>query len=170
MLLEQPKIIQYIYKAPVLLVLLFGYFAVIKIAFSYDENALKITLSGFAIIATFSALSFSYARVIESEKLKDRLMFAGERFLHGGIFVITSSLIKYLSYQIIEYEFQYLKNFSEPIQFIFAGTESVVFFLLNVLIGVIFLTGILFSHTGLKVLNDLLLLRFTRRKDWDDML
>ncbi|MDA0365986.1 MAG: hypothetical protein O2843_09000 [Chloroflexi bacterium] len=39
----------------------------------------------------------------------------------------------------------------------------------GVFVGAIFSSGVLFAHTGLRVLNDLLLLRMTREHDWDDL-
>ena len=51
-------------------------------------------------MATLAALSFSFARVVESDELKDRIMFAGERFLHGAqkerieIYVLDFAIIQ----------------------------------------------------------------------------
>lgn len=128
------------------------------IVFNYREDTTNITNAAFAIMATLSALSFSFARVVETEELKDRLMFAGERLLHGAILVLVASLLKYFVLAFLKLSF-----ISK-----LPSAETTVSLTIGMLIALIFCNGILFAHTGLRILNDLLLLRFTRHEDWDD--
>jgi len=158
-MIQKSRIIQFIYKAPVFLIGIVGYYFAILLILNYREDTTKITNAGFAIMATLSALSFSFARVVETSELKDRLMFAGERFLHGGLLTLVASLLKYFVSAFIK--FPAISNLGYA--------EQTIQFSIGLLIAIIFVNGVLFAHTGLRVLNDLLLLRFTRHKDWDDM-
>ena len=86
-------------------------------------------------------------------------MFAGERFLHGALLVLVASLLKYFVYALVKLPFIAKLSYA----------ETSILFTVGLLAAIIFSNGILFAHTGLRVLNDLLLLRFTRHKDWDDI-
>lgn len=157
--IEQPRIIQFVYKAPVALIGIVGAVYVFQLIYRFKEDTTLITNTAFAIIATLAALAFSFARVIETDELKDRVMFAGERLLHGAILVIVASILKYFLFLLYS-----IPGFEESTWLTFPTSLTV-----GVLTGLIFANGILFAHTGLRVLNDLLLLRFTRHKDWDDL-
>jgi hypothetical protein len=104
------------------------------------------------------ALSFSFARAAE-EELRDRITFAGERILHGAILVLVVSIIKYFIYLLYRIPEFAASSWAAP----------VVTYSVGMLIAIVFLNGVLFAHTGLRVLNDLLLQRFTRHPDWDDI-
>lgn len=158
-MVEQPRIIQFVYKVPVVLVGFLGYLYAIILIFRFKEDTTGITNAAFAVMATLSALSFSFARVIETDARRDRVMFAGERLLHGAILVLVASLLKYLLFLLYS-----------SATFTFAGwPEHVTTYTVGMLTAIVFGNGIMFAHTGLRVLNDLLLKRFTRREDWDDM-
>ncbi len=126
---------------------------------NFRDDTTNITNAGFAIMATLSALSFSWARVVESDELKDRLMFAGERLLHGTLLVLVASILKYCIFSLLK--LPYITNS--------AILEGAIKFTVGSLSMLIFFNAVLFAHTGLRVLNDLLLLRFTRHRDWDDI-
>jgi hypothetical protein len=157
--IEQPRILKFFYKMPVVLIGLVGYVYAISLIGRFKEDTTAITNAGFAILATLAALSFSFARVIETDQLKDRVMFAGERFLHGAVLVLVASILKYFSFLL----------FKLPI----VGSLEWLAYAISLTIGIfntfIFGMGIMFAHTGLRVLNDLLLARFTRHKDWDNL-
>jgi hypothetical protein len=159
MMIDQPRIIQFVYKAPVFLIGLMGFLYAIYMMVNFRENTIAITNTGFVVLATLAALSFSFARVVESDELKDRILFAGERFLHGAILILIASILKYFIFLV-------LKN---PIFSSSVKLELGLSFTIGVLAGIIFSNGVLFAHTGLRVLNDLLLMRFTRHSDWDDL-
>ncbi len=158
-MIQQPRILRFVYKAPVVLVAMLGYLYAMSLVFNYREDTTNITNAGFAIMATLAALSFSFARVVESDELKDRIMFAGERFLHGAILVLVASILKYFIFILLK-----LPSFSNS-----ANLEVGLSFTVGMLAALIFCNGVLFAHTGLRVLNDLLLMRFTRHEDWDDL-
>ena len=126
---------------------------------NYREDTIHITNAAFVIIASLSAISFSFARTIDSKELSDRVTFAGERFLHGAILVLTASIIKYFIFIVLK--ISYFENT------MWASTTLTL--TIGVLASVVFLNGVMFAHTGLRVLNDLLLSRMTRHKDWDNM-
>jgi hypothetical protein len=156
---EQPWIVRFIYKAPLVLTLFMGFVYAISMILNYREDTTNVTNAGFAIMASLAAISFSFARVIESEESKDRIMFAGERLLHGAVLILIASILKYFVFLILK---------SLPID-CSQNVQTALLFTFGLLAAVIFSNGVLFAHTGLRVLNDLLLLRFTRHKDWDDI-
>ncbi len=158
-MIQQPRIVQFVYRAPVVLVGILGFLYTAQIAFNYRQDTTSVTNAGFAIMATLAALSFSFARVVESDELKDRITFAGERLLHGAILVLIASILKYFIFALLK-----LPSFANSTRI-----EVVLSFTVGMLTALIFGSGVLFAHTGLRVLNDLLLLRFTRHKDWDDL-
>ena len=86
-------------------------------------------------------------------------MFAGERLLHGAVLVVVASILKYFLFLIYS-----IPGFESLTWLAFAISLTV-----GVVTGLFFANGIMFAHTGLRVLNDLLLMRFTRYKDWDDL-
>ena len=151
--------IRFAYKAPVFLLGLIGYLYAFWLIINYEKDTTTITNTAFAIMATLASLSFSFARVIESDELKDRLMFAGERFLHGGILVLVASLLKYLVITFLNWP----PIANQPA--VHVATQ----FTIGLLVAVIFTNGILFAHPGLRIVNDLLLMRMTRHRDWDDI-
>ena len=153
------KWLSFAFKAPVAVVGLLGVVYGIFLVDRFNENTTAITNAAFAIMATFAALSFSFARVIESETLRDRVMYAGERLLHGALLVLVTSVLKYFIFLLYKIP-------------TFAGLpilKFVVSFTFSLIGASIFLMGVIFAHTGLRILNDLLLSRIARHKDWDDL-
>ena len=158
-MIRQPLLIRIVYRSPVFLLGFLGYAYAIQLVFNYREDTTNTTNAAFAIMASLSALSFSFARAIEPLELRNRLTFAGERLLHGAVLVLVASLLKY-------FVFVFLSLPSIPaVEY----AETIGLFTLGLLVAVIFSNGVLFAHTGLPILNDLLLNRMTREKDWDDL-
>lgn len=158
-MVQQPKIIRFVYKAPVVLIGFVGYCYAMILIVNYEKDTTNITNVAFVIMATLSALAFTFAQAMDQADIKDRLVFSGERLLHGALLVLIGSILKYfivafVNYQLIS-KYEYL--------------VIVTKFTIGMLVGIIFTNGVLFAHTGLRILNDLLLLRFTRHKYWDDI-
>ena len=156
---KQPLLIRFVYKAPVFLIGFAGFIYATSMVVNYREDTTNISIASFVIMMSLAAISFSFARVVETEELKDRIMFAGERILHGAILVLVASVLKFFIFVLI-------KN---PIIATSVTLETALKFTVGLLVAIIFSNGVLFAHTGLRVLNDLLLLRLTRHKDWDDL-
>ena len=126
-------------------------------------------MSAFAIVATLCALSFSFARAIEGE-LRDGVLFAGERFLHGGIFILFAALLTHLNGYVFGFNSEFLTNFLvADVKSI--GTYSALgfSFFIRLITAITFFSGLMFVHTGIKALNHLLLTRSTRHNDFDDI-
>lgn len=155
----QPPIIRFVYKAPVVLAGFLGGLYGLHMLFNFREDTTAITNAGFALMASLAAISFSFARVVETDELKDRIMFAGERLLHGALLILIASILKYFVFLVLTF----------PPLAGSAKIETTLLFTVGILAALIFSNGVLFAHTGLRVLNDLLLLRFTRHKDWYDI-
>src|SRR5438067_11110161 len=93
-----PKIrrwVSFLFKMPIAVIGLLGGVYAILLIVRFKEDTTSITNGTFAIMATLAALSFSFARVVETEAVRDRLMFAGGRLLHGALLVLVASIIKY---------------------------------------------------------------------------
>ena len=66
----------------------------------WNQPADKVTVTGFAalsIIMALSVLALTIAPFITDEEIKNRVIFSGERFFHGSIFLIQAIILKYAS-------------------------------------------------------------------------
>ena len=73
-----------------------GLFFAVEFAFVHDANPTGLANAAFAITATLAALSFSYARNLESRPdLQEQAVAGGERLLRGAILMILASLLQY---------------------------------------------------------------------------
>jgi len=136
-----------------------GFVYATNLFFNYRSDTTNVTNAAFVIMASLAALGFSFARVVESEELRNRITFAGERLLHGAILVLVASMLKYVM----------ISFFALPSIAKLTAVRTITEFTIGLLVAVIFSNGVLFALTGLRVLNDILLLRMTREKDWDDI-
>jgi hypothetical protein len=146
-------------KAPVAIAGLLGGVYALFILVRFKEDTTPITNVAFAFTATLAALSFSFARVIETDALRDRVMYAGERLLHGALLFLVASILRY-------FVFLFYKIPSFPGLTIIEFVLSLAFGLIG---GSIFFLGVIFAHAGLRILNDLLLSRVNRHKDWNHL-
>ncbi len=65
---EQPLFVRIAYQAPVFLLAIAGTIYAFTVFTNYKEDTTKITNAAFLIMASLAALSFSFARVIETER------------------------------------------------------------------------------------------------------
>ena len=156
---QQPFLVRFVYKAPVVLLAAVGYVYATNLFINYRSDTTNVTNAAFVIMASLAALGFSFARVVESEELRNRITFAGERLLHGAILVLVASMLKYVM----------IAFFALPSIAKLTAVRTLTELTIGVLVAMIFSNAVLFAHAGLRVLNDILLLRMTREKDWDDI-
>jgi len=147
-----------VYKLPLFMAMFVGIFYMLIIFQNYEKDTTTITNIAFAITATFAALCFSIAGLIESNSLKDRFTFSGERLFHASISLSVASILKYTLLSIKEIEFISSHK----------TVDSAVSIILGALVGFIFFSALLHIHTGLRIANDLLWERQARKSDWDD--
>lgn len=155
----QPKIVNFVYKAPVVLAMLFTGIYGLILFIDVTNDSTTLINAAFAVMLGISAICFSIAVAEEDKRISDRLLFAGERLLHGAILVIVTSLIKYLLFKV-----NYVIDIASANEFVIC-----IFWSVNIIACVVFLNGLIFAYTGIRILNDLLILRMTRHKDWDDI-
>jgi hypothetical protein len=151
------RVVQFYFKAPIAIVGILGCAYAIFLIVRFEEDTTPITSAAFAFMATLTALTFSFARVIETGALRDRLTFAGERLLHGAVLVLVAAILRafvFLLYKVPAFV-------GLPI------IKVVVSFAFGLFGGILFFQGVIFAHGGLRILNDLLLSRINRHKDWD---
>lgn len=146
-------------RFPELLALLVAYGYALVILNNLREDTTGISNVAFGVMATLAALSFGlHASLHSSEKIKDKVLFAGERFFHGALLVLIASLIKY---GVLELTNTVSESFpSNPIMLI-------IEIMIGFFAGFLFLQAVLIAHSGIKTLNKLLINRMTRDKHWD---
>jgi hypothetical protein len=145
------------------LVLVVGWYFSWKLFMRPLDDTSTVTNVAFGISATLAALCFSCARAIrEPEEDIDRFTFAGERFLHAGILLISASVLKYSS---LEFGIAAWMND--------AGVPSATWWqtalksIPGIVVGVLFLWAVISAHGGLVIVNRLLWKRHHRYPDWD---
>ena len=75
---------------------LVGLYFAVEFAFVHDANPTGLANAAFAITATLAALSFSYARNLDSRpELQEQVVTGGERLVRGAILMILASLLQY---------------------------------------------------------------------------
>ena len=159
---QQGKIINFVYKVPIDLAIIFAsaHGALQFIDIGRDTSSLTNAIS--VVMVGLSAICFSFAGaqkdIYNDIYTADRLIFAGEKLLHGAILVISSSLGKYILFEV-------------NVWFDIASTNilfQVIFWSVVIIFAIVFGNGLMFARKGISILNDLLLLRMVRHKDWDE--
>jgi hypothetical protein len=81
---------------PISIFALVGLYFGFKLFINSTIDTINITNYSFVVVATLSALSFTYEKaIVKDQKLKDDLRYCGERFLHSAILFLTASILKY---------------------------------------------------------------------------
>jgi hypothetical protein len=158
----------YIMKLPTILILLTGIFFTFYLIAHIEQDTTAITNVAFGIAASLSALCFSGARAIsDSSKVADDLTYAGERFLHASILLLTAAVLKYALISLTSLGFTWREI--ADVEFEQRPVASMTLVIATVLIGLLFMQAISFTHSALTLLNRILWSRLTRRPDWDSM-
>jgi len=147
-------------KAPVAIAGVLGWAYAFFVAVRFKEDTTPITNAASAVMVALASLSFTFARVIKTDALRDRVTFAGERFLHGAILVLVASILRYFVFHLYEVPFVGFLLVGLPI------VKLVVSASFGVFGGALLLQGVVFAHGGLRILNDLLWSRMDQHKDW----
>lgn len=133
--------------------LLAFYYTIVLIA-RVSEDTTAITNVAFGILAILAALSFLCAMAVrESEEVKARFAFVGERYFHAGTLMLLASISKYASLSI-----QYISPAAKGIGIAVLSTA------IDVIVPVLFLFALFSAQSGMVILNRLLWARFRRRK------
>jgi hypothetical protein len=78
---------------------------VYHLAANIRSDTTGVTNAAFLITGTLSAISFAWAQaLLPDDKDRARVLFAGERLLHGSVFLIIASILKYAALQLATYE------------------------------------------------------------------
>jgi hypothetical protein len=155
-------VVQFIYirLLPLIIYLIALYYTYILIA-DFTKDTTLITNTAFGICASLAALSFSCSRsLMDSKEDKDRFSYAGERFFHAAVLLISTSLVRYLVLSVLDSNFFQEKSFQLAIIKSFAGVYIVT----------IFFWAVTSSVGALIVINKLLWKRFNKYPDWDNFI
>jgi hypothetical protein len=144
-------------RGAVLAVLVVGFYFTFRLVIHPIEDPTRVTNVAFGITATLAALCFSCARAVEQPtEDKDRFTFAGERFLHSAICVLSASILQY--------------GLSEATRGHYVEQSKPLWLApISALPGILFFWALTMGHTGLRVVSQLLWRRLSRHKDWDDL-
>ena len=146
-------------KLPVVLVAFIGAsFSMIVLA-NYSEDTTTITNAAFAITATLTALALAYSRSLDAKRLRDRMLYVGERLFHSSILMLVASLLKYVLLHAAKIEGIKANDL----------LNSIVLDPVGVLAGLTFMYAVFNAHTALRIANDELWKRQRRHKDWDHL-
>lgn len=147
-------------KGSLILLYLVGLAFVILVLLKYNRDTTQITNAAFGIAAVLASLCFSCSRALAAEdKDRDRFAYAGERFMHASILVMTASILKYAALTL------------QSTWFGRAHTTStgLLVFPLGLAGTALFFHALMSAHTGLKVCGELLWPRMNRYDDYDKL-
>lgn len=149
----------FVSKGSVLFVFLIACFYTIHVFVDYDKDTSAISNLAFVIAAALSGLCFAFSSSLEpTDDAKDRLRYAGERFFHAALLLLTASILKYTMLTIRGHEvFMDHPVVTRIVEVPFGGFTGILFF-----------WATMTAHTGLRIANDILWHRMARAKDWDD--
>lgn len=120
------------------------------------QNTISITNYAMAIVLAFANVSFAFARGIEKEeKIKERVQYSGERFVHSGILFLIASVLKYFLLQ--QQVLQLAKESS-------LGAFSIA--LLSLLPPFLYFSSVIHSIAALRELNSVL---YERKKPLEEL-
>lgn len=126
----------------------------------YDKDTTDVSGAAFVIASILAALAFTYAGVV-SDGDKDDATYAGERLSQGAMFFLMSSLLKYGTITIPRQLLALL-----PMTHATPGGKSalqLLVLLLQAFLFLVFMSGILVSQLGYKVLGRVLMRRMSLR-------
>jgi len=84
-------------KIPLILFYFFGFNLIIFLFFHQDKDTTDITTSIFAIMATISAICFSWSKALDEKSESQYVNKLGERFFQSSLLFILASSLKYIS-------------------------------------------------------------------------
>lgn len=151
-------ILQFIlWHMPISVAALAGLYFAVRLLANPLANTINITNYTFAVVATFSTMSFAFARAIDDdEEAKSTVQYCGERFLHSSILFVIASIVKYFLIQ------KEVVDFTSQSQ-----TAKVIIVLLGIIPGTLYLGSVTNAIAALRELNALL---FRRKKPGQELM
>lgn len=147
-------------KGPVILFLLGGLYYVNVMILDRTKDTTLIGSTAFALISVLASLSFGCARAIDDDNgVRDRFIYAGERFFHGSLLIFLATVFKYA---LIDFQGRQI-TFMDF--WVIAALESCASFFAPF----VAFWALLVIHTGIKIISEELWRRTARHKDWDDL-
>lgn len=155
------RLLYIIRELPVVLAFFVGAVYATNVLGRFSEDTTSIINVAVAITAALSGLCFAMASTsnLESEE-KDRVSYAGERFFHASIFFLLATILKYSALSITSLE-------------LFSDKETLAIVIttpFHIFVNVMFLYAVFDSHSGIKIINNILWGRLHRLKEWDNLL
>lgn len=106
-------------------------------------------LATIGLTITLASVTFSYARVFEKEAIREKIINAGESFLHVAIAAILATLLAWLGDQLFNFQQWNYHNLMHYIGIIIAGLISMFLYItaIDLYNGLIDLEDFLFTRT-----------------------
>lgn len=113
----------------------------------FNKNNMTLGIAIIAILCALSSSTFAFARAIEQScSHRDKVLFAGERLLHGAVLALMGAMLKWIQFDADQY----------PL----ADKYGVIVILIRWLAGMSSITMFMFSffyaRIGLKTLSSIL--------------
>ncbi|MDB6169834.1 MAG: hypothetical protein JWM88_2698 [Verrucomicrobia bacterium] len=62
----------------------------------FVDDTFQVTTTAFAVLFGFTGVFFAFGRVLDDEdELRDKVVFSGERALHGSLYMLTAAVIEF---------------------------------------------------------------------------
>lgn len=147
-------------RIPVAAIYFIGLFYSLTVLINLTKDTTGIINVAVAVTASLAGLCFAMSASVSFQDIKkDRINYAGERFFHAAIFLVTASVLKYSALSIRNYE-------------LLEGREVLAVLLttpINFLVVPLFFYAVFNGHSGVRVMNDILWERMHNIKDWDKL-
>lgn len=154
------KVIWFVRRVPVVSTYFIGVIYTITILTNFSNDTTEIINIAVVVTGALSGLCFAMSATVDvKHKIKERINYAGERFFHAAIFFLLAAILKYAALSISSYE-------------LLKGKELLITLLtipFHTFVLAMFMYAVLDSHSGVRIINDILWERLHRIKDWDKL-
>ena len=144
-----------------------GWLAVLYISatmlIKYDTNTTDISGAIFVVVAVLAGLAFAYAAVLpDAGQDRGDVIYAGERLFQGAMIFLGASLLKYGTI-VIPTQLAAFSGWTN-VQFTSGGFLEFLVLGLQVMLFLIFVSGLLVAQLGYTILGRVVVLRTSQRK------
>jgi hypothetical protein len=125
---------------------------VYHIAANVRSDTTAVTNAAFLITGTLSAISFAWSQaLLPDDGDRPRILFAGERLLHGSVLLIMASILKYAALELATYQMPDIAQSISQIMSDLFGILAAPLFLFavgNAFVGVLIMYRILWPRAS----------------------
>jgi hypothetical protein len=139
--------------------------------FDPTRNTLGVASAAFAVTLALASVTFSYSRTLkENSRIRDELIFAGERLVCGAVLCLVASILKYASNDLPRYTdalFRALVHWgAHPPDVTLFGYDPIAI-IIAFAAFMIFLIALIYAQQGIVMLVSIAGHRAKRRPDYE---